>query len=77
MQAALQLRAQRPHPLHLLVSMTGFSHENRDTNPKMVPTGQMVLHQVRPLRHANILIINKVEIAMPNVIVLLIQTSVS
>lgn len=52
MQAALQLRAQRPQPLHFEVSITGFSQENRARNPSSVPTGQTVLHQVHPFGDA-------------------------
>ncbi len=42
----------------------------------MVPTGQIVLQYVRPLRQANIPIIIKVRAAMMNVGRLFIHTSV-
>lgn len=76
MHAALQLRAQRPQPLHFVVSMTGLNKERLDKRPNTVPTGQTVLHHVRPLRHAIIPMTMKAEIDMPNVTALLIHTSI-
>ena len=43
--------------------MTGRKREKRDSRPRVVPTGQMVLHQVRPPRQARMTIIIKVTAA--------------
>lgn len=70
-QAALQLRAHKPHPLHFSTSITGLKKEKRVTNPKTVPTGQIVLQYVRPLRQANRKRTTNVTSATPNVATLL------
>ena len=57
MHAALHLVAQSPQLLHLSESMRTLNNENRLNKPKIVPTGQIVLHQVRPCFHAIIKII--------------------
>ena len=75
MHEALQLRSQSPQPLHLSVSMTGLSHEKRERNPSTVPTGQMVLHQVRPPRQASTATTMKVAIATMSTGKLFIHTS--
>ena len=53
MHEALQLRAQSLQPLHFERSISGRKSEKRDRKPSPVPTGQTVLHHVRPLRHAS------------------------
>jgi hypothetical protein len=73
MQAALQLRAHSPQLLHLVVSITGFSIEKRERVPSSVPTGQMVLQYVRPLRHASVPVMMSVAAAMANVAMLFIH----
>jgi hypothetical protein len=50
--------------------------ENLETNPKTVPTGQMVLQYTRPFRHANIKTINNEAAAIMNVGKLFIHISV-
>ena len=75
MHAALQLRAHKPQPLHLLVSITGFSKEKREKNPNTVPTGQIVLQYVRPLRQASTARITNVRTAITKVPIAFIQTS--
>ena len=63
-QAALHLVAQSPQPLHLLVSIRILNSENRLKNPNTVPTGQIVLHHVRPCFQASTMMIPNVTIAM-------------
>ncbi len=75
MQADLQLRAQRPQPLHFDVSITGLRSEKRDSRPSTVPTGHTVLHHVRPLRHASMPTTTSVATATPSVAQLLTHTS--
>ena len=67
MHADLQLRSQRRHPVHLLVSRRIFSHEKRDRMPSRVPTGHTVLQYVRPPRHAMTAIMTNDTAATPNV----------
>ena len=74
MHDALQPREHSPQLLHLEVSMVGFSSEKRDSMPRIVPTGQMVLQYVLPPRHANIPITNNVTAAIAKVVVPLIHT---
>ena len=77
MQEALQLRWQRVQLLHFVVSMVMRNSENRDNKPSSVPTGQMVLQYVRPLRHANMTIIISVRIAVAKTLMLFSHTSTS
>jgi hypothetical protein len=62
--------------IHFSVSITGFRSEKRDNAPKTVPTGQMVLQYVRPLRHARTATTMNVMAATANVPMLPITTSV-
>ena len=48
-KAALHLVAQSPHPLHLASIIWTLNNENRLNNFNIVPTGQIVLHHVRPI----------------------------
>ncbi len=77
MHEALQLRAQRPQPLHFDVSITGRKSEWRESSPRSVPTGQTVLHHVRPLRQASHPTPAKVAAATAKVAALRIHTSVA
>ena len=77
MQEALHLRVQRLHSLHFSASITGLKSEKREKNPSTVPTGQMVLQYVLPLRHARITTAMSVTAAIMKVGMLLIHTSVS
>ena len=77
MQAALQRREHRLQCLHFPASSTGRSNEKREKKPNTVPTGQMVLQYVRPLRYANIANRTNITTAMMNVGKLFSQTSVS
>ena len=52
MQEALQRFPHSVQPVHFSVSMTGRKSEKRESRPSVVPTGQTVLHQVRPPRQA-------------------------
>ena len=76
MQEALHCRAQSPQALHFAVSITGRKSEKREKNPSTVPTGQTVLHQVRPLRQARTTSRMSVAAAISSVVRLRIQTSV-
>ena len=64
MQEALHLVAQSPHPLHFAVSIRTLNNEKRLNNPNIVPTGQTVLHHVRPCFHAITKITARVITAM-------------
>ena len=64
MQEALHLVAQSPHPLHFAVSIRILNNEKRLNNPNTVPTGQTVLHHVRPCFHAITKITARVITAM-------------
>ena len=52
MHFALQLRSHLRQPLHKLLLILGANTENRDITPRSVPTGQIVLHHVRPAKKA-------------------------
>ena len=52
MQEDLHPRSQRPHWVHLVVSMVGRKRAKRLTRPRVVPTGQMVLQYSRPQSQA-------------------------
>ena len=54
MQDDLHFCAHMPQLLHLDASMRMRKREKRLKRPKIVPTGQIVLHHVRPERHARI-----------------------
>ena len=73
--ADLQLRAHLLHDMHLSVSITGANTDQRDNRPRSVPTGQIVLQYVRPLRHASTASTTTVTTATTNVPILLIHTS--
>ena len=75
MHAALHLVAQSPQLLHLSESMRTLNNENRLNKPKIVPTGQIVLHQVRPCFHAIIKIIVSMTTAMKRDELLKIEVS--
>lgn len=49
----LQLREHNPHFVHLSLLNVGLKIEYKDTTPKNVPTGQMLLHHQRPFFTAN------------------------
>ena len=53
MQAALQFFEHKEQLRHLSLSNCIFIHEYRDRKLSVVPTGQMVLQYVRPLRQAS------------------------
>ena len=76
MHDALQLLAHEPQLRHLSVSIRIFIMENRDIAPSSVPTGHIVLQYVRPLRHASVTTVSNVAMAMMNVGMLFIHTSV-
>ena len=76
MQEALQLRSHLRQLMHLSVSITGLSHEKRARKLRKVPTGHIVLHQVRPFLHASTAISTSITAAMMNVGRLLSHTSV-
>ena len=76
MHDALQLRAQRLQPTHFSGSIAGRSSEKRARKPSTVPTGQTVLHHVRPLRQASTAMRAKVAAATAKVAALRTQTSV-
>jgi hypothetical protein len=48
MHAVLHFISHALQPLHLLLSILILKMENLLRNPKMVPTGQIVLQYVRP-----------------------------
>lgn len=75
MHDALQLRAQSLQPLHFDTSKRGRNSERRDNTPSSVPTGQTVLHHVRPLRQARKESPANVTTAMRNIPRLFIHTS--
>jgi hypothetical protein len=62
----LQFFEQSEQFLHFSVSKWTFSSEYRLMNESIVPTGHMVLHQVRPLRHANTISTMRVMAAIAN-----------
>ena len=76
MQAALHCREQSPQEVHFAVSITGRKSEKREKNPRTVPTGHTVLHQVRPLRQARMMSRMSVAAAMSSVGRLRTHTSV-
>ena len=41
-QAALQLRAHKPHPLHFSTSITGLKKEKRATNPTSILSEEQI-----------------------------------
>ena len=66
-----------PQSLHFEVSMTGLKMLLLENRPRMVPTGQMLLHHVRPPVHASSVIVMSVRTAAMSTGIVLIQTSVS
>ena len=67
MQEALQRFSQVLQSLHFSVSITGRNIAQREKKLSSVPTGQMVLHQVRPFLQARKAITTSVTAAMMTV----------
>ena len=76
MHEALQFLVQSEQLRHFSVSKCIFSHEKRLRKLSRVPTGQMVLQYVRPLRHANTASTMSVTTAM-TVTTVMLGTAVS
>ena len=66
MHAALQFFEHREQLRHFSLSKVTFSSEKRARNDSAVPTGQMVLQYVRPLRHASTASMTSMAMAMPS-----------
>jgi len=66
MHEALQFFEHIEQFLHFASSKRIFSHENLAKTDRMVPTGQMVLHQVRPFLQASTASNTSVTAAMPS-----------
>ena len=75
MHAALHFFSQAWHLLHLDLSITGRNIANREKKLRVVPTGQIVLHQVLPFFHARTTTATNVTAATIRVGRLLSQTS--
>ena len=75
MHEALQFLVHSEQFLHLSSSKRIFSHENLAKMLSKVPTGQMVLHQVRPFLHASTASSTSVTAAMPSEMAERIHTS--
>lgn len=75
MHAALQFLSQAWQLLHFPVSIIGRKIAKREKKLRIVPTGQMVLQYVLPLRAAKMKMIMNVTAAIINVGILLIHTS--
>ena len=71
MADALHFLAQSPQFLQAFSSITGRNMAYCDTNPSTVPTGQMVLHQVRPFFQARTPTVASVTMAVTGTIRLL------
>ena len=76
-QADLHRFSQARHWVHLDVSIVGLNQAKRERKPKIVPTGQTVLHHVRPPRQAKKPTRPKVSRAMMKEDTLFIQISVA
>ena len=75
MQAALQLCSHCLQPLHTFASIIGRNIAKREKKLSVVPTGQTVLHQVRPFLQARKATTTKVIAATMKVGRLRSQTS--
>ena len=75
-QEDLQRFPHSPQLRHFAVSITGAKRLNLDTSPSSEPTGQMLLHQIRPHFHESTASSAKVTAATARVTPLFTQTSV-
>ena len=73
----LQAFPQSPQLLHFSVLITGAKMLNLERNPKVVPTGHTVLHQVLPFVQASMNMMMNVATAMMRVGIDLIHISTS